>query len=134
MYRVQPGLASDQNTCPDTVVDPEGGITDGTDLALPGWLPTGFPIPEGTSIRHINDGTPSGTRVLTGFIPGGDGGSVVARIGDDLNIAGYEILLAAEDFLPVANAALAALHVMIRRRRRGLPGWPALHPMPFSIS
>lgn len=102
-------FAPDETACPDTVSDPEGGIIDGIDLALPEWLPGGFPVPEGTSIRHISDDGPSGRRVITGFIPGGDGAAVVAAMGGDLRTAGYELLLAADGFLPVANVALAAL-------------------------
>lgn len=102
-------LASTQSPCPDTVTDPEGGVTDGIDLAPPGWLPPGFPIPEGTSIRHINDGTPTGIRVITGFIPGGDAATVIAAMRNELDAAGYDLLLAADRFVPVGNAALAAL-------------------------
>jgi len=102
-------FASDETACPDTVSDPEGGVVDGIDLALPGWLPAGVPVPEGTSLRHINDGASSRGRAMTGFIPGGDGAAVVAAMGGDLHTAGYELLLAADGFLPVANAALVAL-------------------------
>ena len=102
-------LGAGENACPDTVSDPEGGVTDGIDLAVPEWLPPGFPVPEGTSIRHINDGTPTGSLVMAGFIPGGDGASVVGRMRDALGESGYEVLLAADGFHPVANAALAAL-------------------------
>lgn len=102
-------LGAGENACPETVSDPEGGVTDGIDLALPEWLAPGFPVPEGTSIRHINNGTPAGRRVITGFIPGGDGAPVVERMSSDLRESGYELLLAADGFHPIANAALAAL-------------------------
>ncbi|MEX1208362.1 MAG: hypothetical protein WEE36_07120 [Acidimicrobiia bacterium] len=53
--------------CPETFS--EGGVTDGIDLPAPDWLPAAFPLPAGLSIRHINDATDSGTRVVTGFVP-----------------------------------------------------------------
>ncbi|MCJ7725834.1 MAG: hypothetical protein MUP76_05535, partial [Acidimicrobiia bacterium] len=77
-------LPSQQDACPDTVADPEGGTTDGIDLALPGWLPDGFPVPAGISVRHINDGTPSGTRLITGFVPAGESVAVIAAMTDAL--------------------------------------------------
>ena len=102
-------LPSTGDACPETVIDRDGGTTDGMDLALPDWLPPDFPIPAGTSIRHVNDGTPAGTRLITGFIPGGDAAETIAFVRSALASAGYQTLLEAAGFVPIGNPVLAAL-------------------------
>lgn len=87
-------------------------MIDGINLPPPEWLPTEFPLPNGISIRHINNQLAGGEggRFLTGFIPGGDPGVVVAGFGKNLRAAGYEILFAAEGEVPEFTEAVVALH------------------------
>lgn len=105
--------ASD-TSCPETYK--EEGNVDGINLPPPDWLPTGFPLPRGISISHINNQLAGGEggRFLTGFIPGGDPGVVVSGFGKDLRAAGYEILFAAEGELPESTEAIVALHESLK--------------------
>jgi hypothetical protein len=93
--------------CPATVAD--GGIVDGVDLAAPDWLPEGFPIPASLSIRHINHDTESGGRLFTGFVPDGDPTVILTALRSDLGRDGFEMLLAADGFIPMFNVAFVAL-------------------------
>jgi hypothetical protein len=103
-----PGTVDDSE-CPETVA--EDGLLDGIDLDAPGWLPTDLPLPEGWSIRHVNSQTDafSSTRVLTGFLPNGGAASIVDSLRARFEEADYEILLAADGFVPVGNVAFVAL-------------------------
>jgi hypothetical protein len=103
------GFLGNDSECPETFS--EGGVTDGIDLPAPDWLPTGFPLPEGLSIRHINDPPDSGTRVITGFAPGGDLPAIVTALRADVQDDGYEMLLVPDGFLPRGHVVFAALAV-----------------------
>lgn len=95
--------------CPETFS--ADGVTDGLDLPAPDWLPTEFPLPDGLSIRHLNDATDSGTRVMTGFVPGGDLAAIVTALRNDVESDGYEMLLVADGFIPRGHIVFAALAV-----------------------
>lgn len=100
-------LGLDSNACPETVED--GGLVEGIDLPAPEWLPTGFPLPAGVSLRHLNHLYLGDADIVTGFIPDGDVEAIVAFMRTALAEAGYEKLLAAEGFVPVANDAFVTL-------------------------
>jgi hypothetical protein len=100
-------VRGDDSECPEALA--EGGATDGIDLTAPDWLPGGFPLPDDLSIRHLNDQTESGLQVLTGFVPGGDQAAIVSALRRELEVDGFEMLLAAEGFVPVSNVAFVAL-------------------------
>lgn len=94
--------------CAEAVIDVEAGMADGVELPTPAWLPDGFPLPDGLTIRHLNDRpTSDGGRVLTGFVPAADPAAIAAEITSGLSE--WEILFAAAGFVPVANPLLAAL-------------------------
>jgi len=100
--------AANDSECPETIA--EGGVVDGIDLAAPEWLPAGLPLPEGMSIRHINETTDSGLRILTGFVADADPAAIATALGADFAGAGYEMLLVAEGFVSVSgNVAFVAL-------------------------
>lgn len=96
------------NGCPDAVED--GGLVEGMDLDAPDWLPVGFPLPGDLSLRHLNGNYLGEQNILTGFVPGGDNEEVLTALGGDLIDAGYEQLLAAEGFVPVAFEALIVMN------------------------
>lgn len=96
-------LRGGDSACPEPVIDVEGGVADGIDLEPPDWLPDGFPLPKGFSIRHIGDAN----RVVTGFVSAGDVGAIVT--GMTAVLSDWETLLAPDGFLPIANPALIAL-------------------------
>lgn len=91
-----------------------GGDCAGINLPSPDWLPTGFPLPSGISIRDINNQNAGGTRFPSGFIPGGDPGVVVAGFGKNLCTAGYEILFAAEGEIPEFTEAVVAVNESLK--------------------
>ena len=101
-------LPSSTSDCPDTVE--EGGLVDGIDLGAPDWLPVGLPLPDGLSLRHLNHGYLGEQDILTGFIPAGDPEAVLNGLRRDLVDAGYEELLVAKGFVPVANEAVVVLN------------------------
>jgi hypothetical protein len=100
---------NEDEICPETVA--EDGLVDGIDLDAPDWLPNDLPVPEGWSIRHANNQTDafSTTRVLTGFLPDGDAATIVDSLRAGFEEAGYEMLLAADGFVPIGNVAFVAL-------------------------
>jgi hypothetical protein len=102
-------LRADHDACPETYED--SGLVDGIDLAVPDWLPEGFPLPEGISIRHISRAHLSPAGWLTGFVPNGDPETLAAGLASDLSDGGYEILFSAVGFVSPAHDALVALRV-----------------------
>ena len=67
-------------------------------------------MPGDISLRHLNGDYLGEQDILTGFVPGGDTAVVLPALGADLADAGYEQLLTAEGFVPVANEALVVLN------------------------
>ncbi len=102
------GFLAGSSECPETVA--EGGGTDGIDLAVPDWLPEGFPLPEEMSLRHLNHRYVGEVDILTGFVPGAAADAVIAEFGRGLGDAGYDIVLAADGFVPIANEAVVAVN------------------------
>jgi len=102
-------VAAHDDACPETHED--SGLVDGIDLAAPEWLPPGFPVPAGTSIRHISRAPLSPAGWLTGFIPGGDPEALASYLVSGLAESGYEILFSAVGFLSPAHDAVVALRL-----------------------
>lgn len=99
-------IASDDETeCPETLE--EDGIVDGFDLGPPPWLPAGFPLPDGLSLRHINTNQVGTLNVFTGFIPDGDATAVIGDLERDLVGVGYEVIFSVDGFIPMGWEALA---------------------------
>ncbi len=99
------GGDEDAFACP--AMESGDGIINGLDLPLPSWLPAGVTLPEGFSIRHIDEAGEVAT--VAGVAVGGDAAGVVATVHDGLVEGGYEILLH-PDFIPRSSDAVVALH------------------------